>query len=186
MKTGFRLATVAALVAAAPAAASSWAVVPAQSSLGFSARWNGDLVQGNLPRFSANILFDPARLSDARVDAIIDLASATTTDKTVNGSLPGSDWFDVKKAPTARFQAANFAQVKPGQYVAKGTLTMRGISVPVTMPFALAITGNTAVMTGQASLDRRSFKIGMDSDAEGAWVSFAVPVKVKITAIRKP
>jgi hypothetical protein len=26
----------------------------------------------------------------------------------------------------------------------------------------------------------------MDSDAEGAWVGFPVPVKVKITAVRKP
>jgi polyisoprenoid-binding protein YceI len=181
-----RLFAASALLAAAPAFASSWAVVPAQSSLGFAAKWNGDDVQGSFPKFTASILFDPAKLADARVDAVIDLASATTTDKTVNGSLPGSDWFDVKKAPTARFQAANFTQVKPGQYVAKGTLTMRGVSVPVTLPFTLAITGNTAVMTGQTSLDRRSFKIGMDSDASGAWVAFPVPVKVKITAIRKP
>jgi hypothetical protein len=41
-------------------------------------------------------------------------------------------------------------------------------------------------MTGQASLDRRSFKIGMESDAAGSWVGFPVPVKVKITAVRKP
>ncbi len=175
-----------ALGLAAPAAASSWAVVPAQSSLGFSAKWNGDDVQGRFPKFSANIIFDPAKLAEARVDAVIDLSAATTDDKTVNGSLPGSDWFDVKKAGTARFQAASFTQVKPGQYVARGTLTLRGVSVPVALPFTLAITGNTAVMTGQTTLDRRSFKIGMESDADGAWVGFPVPIKVKITAVRKP
>jgi polyisoprenoid-binding protein YceI len=175
-----------ALALSVPAAASSWAVVPAQSSLGFGAKWNGADVDGRFPKFTASIVFDPAKLADARVDAIIDLSAATTNDKTVNGSLPGSDWFDVKKAPTARFQAASFTQVKPGQYVAKGTLTMRGLSIPVSLPFTLAINGNTAVMTGQTVLDRRSFKIGMESDAEGAWVGFPVPVKVKITAIRKP
>lgn len=177
---------VAAFAVAAPAAASSWAVVPARSSLGFASKWNGADVEGRFPKFSASIVFDPARLADARVDAVIDLASATTNDKTVNGSLPGSDWFDVQKAATARFQAANVTQVKPGQYLARGRLTMRGLSVPVSLPFTLAITGNTAVMTGQTILDRRSFKIGMDSDAEGAWVVFPVPVKVKITAVRKP
>jgi polyisoprenoid-binding protein YceI len=182
----FTLMAMLAVGFAGPAAATSWTVVPAQSSLGFSAKWNGDDVQGRFPKFSASIVFDPARLADARVDAVIDLASATTDDKTVNGSLPGSDWFDVKKAPTARFQAASFTQVKPGQYLAKGILTMRGVSVPVALPFTLAVTGNTAVMTGQASLDRRSFKIGMESDAAGSWVGFPVPVKVKITAVRKP
>jgi polyisoprenoid-binding protein YceI len=176
----------AAFVLAAPAAANNWAVVPAQSSLTFSSKWNGADIEGRFPKFTAAITFDPAKLAEARVDAVIDLSAATTSDKTVNGSLPGSDWFDVKKAPTARFQAASFTQVKPGQYVAKGTLTMRGLSVPVSLPFTLAFNGNTAVMTGQTVVDRRSFKIGMDSDAEGAWVGFPVPVKVKITAIRKP
>jgi polyisoprenoid-binding protein YceI len=174
------------LLLAAPASATDWVVVPAQSSLGFSATWNGDKVEGRFPKFTAAIRFDPAKLAEARVDATIDLAAATTGDKTVNGSLPGSDWFDVKKSPTARFQAAAFTQVKPGQYVARGTLTMRGVSVPVTLPFTLAITGKTAVMTGQTMFDRRSFKIGMESDAEGAWVAFPVPVKVKITATAKP
>jgi polyisoprenoid-binding protein YceI len=176
----------AAFAIAAPACAANWAVVPAQSSLTFASKWNGADIEGRFPKFTAAISFDPAKPSEARVDAVIDLSAATTNDKTVNGSLPGSDWFDVKKASTARFQAAAFTQVKPGQYLAKGTLTMRGLSVPVSLPFTLAITGNTAVMTGQTVLDRRSFKIGMDSDAEGAWVGFPVPVKVKITAVRKP
>lgn len=176
----------AALAIAAPASASNWAVVPAQSSLTFSAKWNGADIEGRFPKFTAAIAFDPAKLAEARVDAVIDLSAATTADKQVNGSLPGSDWFDVKKAPTARFQATSFTQVKPGQYLAKGTLTMRGLSVPVSLPFTLAINGNTAVMAGQTVLDRRSFKIGMESDAEGAWVGFPVPVKVKITAVRKP
>ncbi|MGL6042962.1 MAG: YceI family protein [Sandaracinobacteroides sp.] len=174
------------LLLAAPAAATEWAVVPAQSSLGFSAEWNGQKVEGRFPKFQAAIRFDPTKLADARVDAVIDLASATTADKTVNGSLPGSDWFDVKKSPTARFQSASFTQTKPGQYVARGTLTLRGVSVPVVLPFTLAITGKTAVMTGQTQFDRRAFKIGMDSDAEGAWVGFPIPVKVRITATAKP
>lgn len=172
------------LLLAAPAAASSWTVVPAQSSLGFTADWNGAKVTGRFPRFTASIRFDPAKPAEARVDAVIDLAAATTDDKTVNGSLPGADWFDVKKSPTARFTAAGFTQVKPGQYVAKGTLTLRGAQVPVTLPFTLAIKGNTAVMTGETVLDRRAFRIGLESDPSATWVGFRVPVKVRLTATR--
>lgn len=172
------------LLAAAPAAASQWAVVPAQSSIGFSAVWNGDTVSGRFPKFGATIRFDPARLADAKVDAVIDLAAATTDNKTANGSLPGDDWFAVKTGPTARFTSTAITQTKPGHYVAKGTLAMRGVAVPVTLPFTLAITGDTAVMTGETRLDRRAFKIGMESDASGSWVDFSVPVKVRITANR--
>ena len=172
------------LLASAPVAASQWAVVPSQSSVGFTAEWNGKPIEGKFPKFTAVIRFDPAKLADARVDATIDLASATTPDRTANGSLPGADWFDVKKSSTARFQSSSITQVKPGQYLAKGTLTMRGVSVPVSLPFSLQIAGDTATMSGQAVLDRRSFKIGQESDASGSWVAFKVPVKVNIRATR--
>ena len=172
------------LLAAAPAAASQWAVVPAQSSLGFSAEWNGQAVAGRFPKFTASIRFDPAKLAEARVDATIDLASATTADRTANGSLPGADWFNVKASPTARFQSSSITQVKPGQYLAKGTLTLRGVSVPVSLPFTLSIQGDTAIMSGQAVLDRRSFRIGQESDPSGTQVGFKVPVKVNIRASR--
>lgn len=172
------------LLVATPVAASQWTVVPAQSSLTFESVWNGDTIVGRFPKFNANIRFDPAKLAEAKVDAVIDLTSATTGDKTANGSLPGDDWFAVKKAPTARFTSSSIVQTKPGHYVAKGTLAMRGYAAPVTLPFALAITGDTAVMTGETRLDRRSFKIGMDSDASGSWVAFPVPVKVRIVAKR--
>lgn len=172
------------LFLAAPAAASSWAMVPGQSSLGFTADWNGAKVEGRFPKYNAAIRFDPAKPAEARVDAIIDLAAATTNDKTVNASLPGTDWFDVKKFPTARFIAAGFTQVKPGHYVTKGTLSMRGVQVPVTLPFTLAIKGNSAVMAGDVILDRRTLRIGLESDATATWVGFRVPVRVRLTATR--
>lgn len=173
------------LLLATPAAASQWTVVPAQSSLTFAPEWNGQALDGRFPKFSAGIRFDPARLAEAKVDAVIDLAAATSSDKTVNASLPTADWFDVKKAPTARFTSTSITQVKPGQYLAKGTLTLRGMAVPVALPFTLAINGDTATMQGQAVLDRRSFRIGNESDASGTWVGFKVPVKVRITATRQ-
>lgn len=175
---------IALLLLAAPATATEWAVVPGQSSLGFSADWNGAVVQGRFPKFSARIRFDPARLADALVDARIDLAAATTGDRTVDGSLPGPDWFDVKRSAQARFASSAITQVKPGQYLARGTLTLRGAAVPVAFPFTLAIKGDMAVMTGETSLDRRAFRIGLESDPSATWVGFKVPVKIRLTARR--
>ena len=172
------------LLAAAPAAASQWAVVPAQSAIRFTADWNGQKVEGHFPKFSAGIRFDPAKLADARVDVAIDLSAATTADRTANGSLPGADWFDVKGSPVARFTSASITQVKPGQYLAKGTLSLRGKAVPVALPFRLQITGDTAQMSGEVVLDRRSFRIGAESDPDGSYVAFKVPVQVKIRANR--
>ena len=171
-------------LACAPAAAAQWQLVPQQSRLGFSSEWNGRTIEGRFERFQARIVFDPARLSEAMADVTIDLASATTGDRTVNGALPGNDWFAVSASPTARFTTSAIRQTGPGRYVAEGTLTLRGRSVPVELPFTLAIAGDTAVMQGQARLDRRAFGIGMESDAPGRWVAFPVPVTVRLTARR--
>ena len=172
------------LMLAAPAAASQWAVVPSQSSIGFSAEWNGKMVEGRFPKFAANIHFDPADPASARVAGVIDLSAATTGDRTVDGSLPGPDWFDVKTSSTARLTMNQFAQTRPGSYLGRGTLSMRGVTVPVSLPFTLAINGDTAIMTGETTLDRRAFKIGMESDATASWVGFRVPIKVRIVANR--
>lgn len=179
-----RAAAVAGLATASPVVASQWAVVPAQSSISFTSEWSGQTVEGRFPKFSASIRFDPKKLAEARVDAAIDLSAATTNDRTVNGSLPGPDWFDVKSSPSARLQLTQISETRPGHYMARGTLAMRGVSVPIALPFALAINGDTAMMTGQATLDRRPFKIGMDSDSAASWVAFKVPVKVRIVANR--
>jgi polyisoprenoid-binding protein YceI len=168
-----------------PAVAANWAVVPDRSSLTFAADWDGRAVEGRLPRFDARIRFDPERLAEASIAVDIDLSAATTSDRTVNSSLPQADWFDVRRAATARFVASEVRATGPGRYVASGTLTLRGRTVPVSLPFTLAIRGNVATVQGETRLDRRAFGIGTQSDPQGQWVAFAVPVRLRLVATRQ-
>lgn len=171
---------------AGPAAAQRWMVDPARSAIAFESAQAGTPVRGRFGKWSANIRFDPARLSEARVVVVVDLASASTGDRNVDGQLPSGDWFNIAAGPQARFVSSTITAAGPGRYVARGTLAMKGISVPVELPFSLSITGNSAVMQGQTQLDRRALLIGMASDASAAWVPFAVPVTVQVTARRAP
>ncbi|MFQ3595053.1 MAG: YceI family protein [Sphingomonadaceae bacterium] len=179
-----RLILAALLLLAAPAAASQWKMDPARSEIRFGSEWNGQAVEGRFAKFQTNIRFDPDDLASAAVSAVIDLASATTGDKTVNASLPGDDWFAVKAAPTARFATTSISATGDGRYLARGTLELRGKKVPVELPFRLSIKGDEAVMEGTTRLDRRAFDIGMQSDARGSWVVFPVPVTVRVVARR--
>jgi polyisoprenoid-binding protein YceI len=62
-------------------------------------------------------------------------------------------------------------------------LTLRGVEKPLVLPFDLTITGDTAKMTGEVTLDRRDFGIGASYEDEGT-VGFAVGVKITLTAQR--
>lgn len=180
------LLTLAALVSASPAAAAVWTMVPAQSRIGWTATWLGKAVEGRFGSFQSAIDFDPAVPQAAKIAVTIDLASAATGDRTVDGALPGDDWFAVKAARTARFVATKVTAAGPGRYTAMGTLTIRGKAVPVNLPFTLAIAGDTATMTGTARLDRRAWSLGIGSDATAEYIAFAVPLTVRVVAKRAP
>ena len=68
-------------------------------------------------------------------------------------------------------------------HVAEGTLTLRGVDQPVSLPFDLVIDGNTAQMTGTTTLDRRNYDIGAGQTDEGQ-LGFGVGVTVDLVAER--
>ncbi len=170
---------------AAKAASADWIVVPAKSDIAYSGTHAGRTFNGRFSKWTAAIRFDPARLAEANATVRIDLASSKTGDKTYDETLPGSDWFDVSKAPVAMFQSQRFRANGPGKYIADGVLTLRNMKVPVSLPFSLVIAGNTATMAGQVTLKRMAFGLGKTSDPAGDWVSLDIPVSIKVTATAK-
>lgn len=173
------------LAAAAPAAAASWTVDPAKSRLGFTATWLGKPVEGSFQRWVARIAFDPAAPEKASIDVSVDLASVATGDRTVDGALPDSDWFAVARSPRARFVATSVRKTGTG-WLAAGTLTLKGRSAPVELPFTLAIAGDTATVTGAARVDRRTWQLGLGSDAAGDYVAFPVAIRLALVAKQAP
>lgn len=162
-----------------------WLVVPQKSEISFSGTHAGRSFKGSFNSWSAAIRFDPAKLAEANATVRIDLASSKTGDKTYDETLPGGDWFDIARTPVAMFQTQRFRTAGTGKYIADGILTLRNVRVPVSLPFSLAIVGDTATMTGQIVLKRMAFGLGKGSDPGGDWVSLDIPVTLKVTALRK-
>ena len=55
--------------------------------------------------------------------------------------------------------------------------------MPVTLPFTLAIDGDTATAQGTLSVDRRDFNIGLGTKDEGT-LGFTVDISFDLTANR--
>jgi polyisoprenoid-binding protein YceI len=110
-------------------------------------------------------------------------SEASDEDEFDNG-LKGAFGFEVSQFPAAQFLATRFTHKTGNEYVATGSLTIRGVTKPVTLPFTLAISGKTAHATGTAQIMRLDFNVG-----EGEWagekpVSHEVTVTVDLTATR--
>lgn len=157
---------------------SDWTVET--GSLGITITQFGAEVAGQFTDWTAAITFDETATGTlGTVDVVISIPSLTLG--SVTDQALGPDFFAAETFPTARF-AADLARAETG-YLATGTLTIRDQTVPVEMPFDLAITGNTAEMNGAVALDRRDFGVGMSMLDEGS-LNFAVGVVVSLTANR--
>ena len=180
----FVLCAFPAILAASPALAADWTVQPAQSTLGFSGVQTGTPFKGVFKHWTAQISFDPANPQAAHVKITIATASAKTGDLQRDTAMPGSDWFDSSAFPQAVFEAIGFTPEGGGKYQTTGTLTLRGTSQKVALPFTLAVTGNQAEAKGDISLLRTAYGVGQGSWTSGDWVGLNVGVTFDLTATK--
>ena len=146
------------------------------SNLKFETSWSGSKIQGELERFSGDIAFSPQALDRSRVRISIDLASVATGDGQRDASLKGEDFFNTGQAGTAVFTAGRFTHRGGENYVANGTLTLRGASKPVSLPFRLQIDEDKARVRGVTTLDRTAFGVG-----QGEWAATdEIPAQVTV------
>lgn len=149
-----------------------------EGAIALAVQQMGQEVQGSLPAWTAVIDFDEAS-GTGRVAVQIDTTKVTLG--SVTDQAKGPEFFDVAAHPGAAF-TGDIAPAGDG-FEAKGTLTLRGTEVPVTLPFTLAIDGDTARMAGRITLDRRDFGMG-PSYKDDKTVGFTVDVDVTLLAKR--
>ena len=166
----------------ASAEAATWTIDTARSHLGFTGSENGSAFSGRFGKFSGAIVFDTAAPAAGHADVTIETGSATTGDQQKDGALPDSDWFATGKYPQAHFVATTFKATGGGAYEAVGTLTIRGVTKPVTLPFTLAITGDTAKANGTVQLIRTDYGVGQGAWSTAQYVALQVSVSFDIIA----
>ena len=186
MKPFFPVLAVAAVLAtqawAAPAPA--WNVDKGASKVAFASSFDGGAFTGAFRRWDAAIRFDPANLAGSSVKATFDMTSALTGDDGRDQALPQADWFAAAKFPKATFAATSFKALGGNRYQAVGTLTIRGVAKPLTLPFTLVITGGVAKMTASVGLNRLAFGVGQGEWKTTEVVPGTVTVNISLTAKR--
>lgn len=152
--------------------------------LGFTARWNGEAVDGRFDRWRAAIRFSPDDLPKSTIRVTVDLASADTGDGQRDDSLKGSDFFDTGAHPNAVFTARDIRHLGGDKYEARGTLELRGTSKPATLRFTLRIDGNHARVAGTARIDRTAFGVGQGEWAATDAIAAGVDIAFSFNAAR--
>ena len=161
------------------AVASEWQVQ--EGTLEISLSQLGSEVAGSFADWTAAITFDKNARSPVLGSAEVTIAITSLKLGSVSSQALAPDFFDATQFPTATFQA-DIYRGNDG-YEARGTLSLRGASQPVTLFFSLNIAGDTAQMAGSTTLDRRDFGIGNNMPDEKS-LKFPVKVDVTLTATK--
>lgn len=152
-------------------------------TLSFDVRQLGSVVTGRFDDWTAAITFDEVARDGEHGSVTVTIAVDTLTLGSVTSQARGPDFFDAENHPTAVFDAVILPQAGGGGYLAQGTLSLAGASVPVSLPFDLTVTGDVARMSGAVTLDRRDFGMG-ERYGDETTVGFDVTVNVTLSATR--
>jgi polyisoprenoid-binding protein YceI len=142
--------------------------------------WVGEKVTGshtgNLNIQKGEISLKDGLISSARI--IMDMRSITCNDledpeynAKLIGHLKSPDFFSVEEHATAEFVLDKFTpnKGKDGMYTVEGTLTIKGISHPISFPAKVKIKDGEVMATADLSSDRSKYDIryGSGSFFEG-------------------
>jgi polyisoprenoid-binding protein YceI len=147
---------------AATSTAPAWAIQPG-GTLGAAVRNGSDTIAVNFAKWGGAINFDPDSPGAAAIKIDVDLASGTIGDSFKDELLQGDEFFGTASGPTATYQSSSVEAQPDGRFVAHGTLSLHGMSMPQDVEFRLSGSGAQRHVEGSASIDRVGFGIGTGS-----------------------
>jgi polyisoprenoid-binding protein YceI len=157
---------------------SEWTVT--EGEIGLTITQFGTLVNGAFEEWTSAITFDENGSGVlGTVETTVSIGSLKLG--SVTGDALGTDFFNAEAFPTAVFTADIVAE--GDSYIAEGTLTIKDITAPVTLPFTLVLDGDSADMVGSLVIDRQTFEIGKSMSDESN-LAFAVTVNIALSATR--
>ena len=162
-----------------------YSVDPAHSQIGFEVTHMViATVDGHFDDYTVNLSFNPDDLSAFSVEAVINTASITTER---DNHLKSPDFFDVAKFPQMIFKSNKVEKTENG-YVAKGSLTIRGVTKEVDLPFTIKGPikdpwGNKRIgIEGETEINRQDFGVKWSKTMDGGGLVVSDEVQIKIDA----
>lgn len=165
-----------------------WNVDKSHSSVTFEIRHFFTKVQGSFDEFDATINFDPENLAGSSIEATIKAASINTDHERRDGDLRGENFFEAETFPDITFVSSSIEKTAENEFVAHGTMTVKGIEKEFDMPFTLLGIQDhpfregrqIAGISSEFTILRNDYGIGKGNWVTDAILSYDVDVSVNL------
>lgn len=164
----------------------NWQIDPAHSKVTFTVTKFGFIdVEARFLQFNGTITYDPVNVERSKIDWRIKVSSVESGEKKRDASMQESEYFDAARHPKLIFTSSTVASAGKDLLRVTGTLTMRGVSKPLTVQVryggrhAVPQQGTFEIFHTEFTVNRRDFGI-----TAGTYYSPLISneVRVKLTA----
>ena len=171
--------------------AGTWALDPAHTTVGFTARHLMSKVRGTFNEFEGRITTTTDPL-ESTIEVTIKASSISTNNEQRDAHLRSADFFDVETYPEITFRSTRVEQIDDEVYRVTGDLTIKDATQPVSVDFSLTGSardpfGNVRVgFEGALALKRSDWALTWNTklDTGGVLVSDRIQVEFDVSAIR--
>ena len=126
---------------------------------------------------TGTVIFYSNNLNQSKFDVKIPVESIDTDNFLKNRHAKSAKWFDAEKYPNITYKSSQILKTQSG-YMVRGTLTIRDISKPVTIPFKFNPKGKIATFDASFVVNRMDFQIGKAGDiVDDITLKISIPVK---------
>ena len=109
-----------------------WVLDPSHSELLFKVKHLMITnVKGEFRKFTAEI--DGEDFINSKIKAVVDTSSIFTNEENRDNHLKSADFFDTENFREMKFESSSFEKTNSDNYLLKGMLTIKGISIPVSL-----------------------------------------------------
>jgi polyisoprenoid-binding protein YceI len=158
--------------------AGTWNADATNSKIMFTVDGPFGIVHGNFTGLKSSIKFDENDLPGSSITASVDANTVSTGIGLRNHDLKKEEWLDTDKYPQISFQSAKIQKNGAG-FKAIGSLSLKGVTKPLELPFTFSPKGNAGVFKGQFQIKRQDFKILSTSKSVGDTISINLEIPVK-------
>lgn len=147
-----------------------------ESKIDFQVDNMGNMVHGTVSNIKGEVKFDENNLDGSTIKATADPKTISTKTKARDKHLQKDDFFGVATFPEMKLESKKITKTATG-YEALMVLTIRNISLDITIPFTVKKENDKQVFDANFSLKRKDYKLGEKTDA--GMIGLDVMVKIR-------
>jgi len=145
---------------AALGATRTYGVEKTGSEIKFQVKSRLKVIEGVFENWKAQVEMDPARLEALQLGVQAQSASIKTGNMLEEALIRGENFFAAEKYPEVSVASKKISTEGAGRFRMDAELTLRGMTHPVVIPFALELNGeHEGQMRGEFEFNRRDFGI---------------------------